>query len=233
MPIDPVSGGIAGAQAALGIIQTISADAKLKRLRAQRTAYKTPAEYFEILQATQNAAQQGYDAFTLNYLTNQTDRAFDSSLGAATRLGANPNDLNRLFDQKVQSVMKIGAENHALNMKNFSQYLSAKDVIGQNKAAEWKSQQDFIKDDMQAAAASKQQGIQNIGSAANAFISLSASSKTNDLYKQIADAVAALKKTNPAGGWVRGQYDATDYRAGKEGGIYGDPDPYLQQFRIN
>lgn len=196
----PVGAGIAGVQGALGIIQSISADAKLKKLMARRTAYKTPEEYFTILQATQNAAQQGYDPFTLNYLTNQTDRAFDQASGAATRLGANPNDLGALFDQKMQGIMKIGAENHALNLASFSKYLSAVDVIGQNKAAEQVSADNLIKDQMQAAAADKAAGVQNVGSAANAFISMSSAAKTSDLYKQIQDALSALKKQGGAVG---------------------------------
>jgi len=199
---------LTAAQGAMGIIQTISGDSKLKQLLAQRTSYKTPEEYFKILQATQNAAQQGYDAFTLNYLTNQNDRAFDEAAGAATRLGANPNDLAAIFDRKIQASMKIGAENHALNIKNFERFLSAEDVIGQNAAAEWKSEQEIIKDKMQAAGAEKAAGVQNIGSAANAAISIGASAKTSSLYKQIADAVAALKKgkigTGTNSGYVPG-----------------------------
>lgn len=193
--VDPLSIVLTGAQAASGIIQMISGDAKMKRALAERKAYVTPDEYFKIFQATQSNAQQGFDPTTLNYLTNQTDRAFDQATGAATRLGANPNDLSALFDQKLQTMMKIGAENHQLNMENFSKYLGALDVLGQNKAAEWKSQQDIVKDKIQAAAAEKQAGLQNVGSAANAAISLSASSQTMDLYKQIEDALKALKGT--------------------------------------
>lgn len=182
MPVDPVSAGIAGVQAIAGTIQTISASNKIKKLLAQRTAYKTPEEYFDILNATQSMAQNGYDPVTLDYLTNQNDRSLSSSLSAATRLGADPNQLSALFDQSVQNIFKIGAENAQLNMKNFSRYLDAMDVIGQNKAAEWSSEQDIIKDKLQAASAEKAAGIQNIGSAANAAISMSAASQTADLY---------------------------------------------------
>lgn len=191
-PLGPI---IAGAQAAAGIIQMISGGAKMKRALAERKAYVTPDEYFKIFQATQSNAQHGFDPTTLNYLTNQTDRAFDQATGAATRLGADPNDLSALFDQKLQAMMKIGAENHQLNMENFSKYLGALDVLGQNKAAEWKSQQDIVKDKIQAASAEKQAGLQNVGSAANAAIGLSASSQTMDLYKQIENALKALKGT--------------------------------------
>lgn len=181
---NPLGLALSGAQAAMGIIQTISGDAKSKRLMQQRRAYKTPEEIFKILQATEQA-MGGYDSTTLNFLTNQTDRAFDQATGAAVRLGGNPNDLSSMFDQKIQSIMKIGADNHAINMEQFGKYLSALDVVASNKAAEQKSQQDIIKDKLQAASAEKAAGVQNIGSAANAFIGLDASAKTSDLYKQI------------------------------------------------
>lgn len=201
--VNPVGLAITGAQAAMGIIQTISGKSKMNKLMGQRKAYSTPQEYYDMLQATQSMAQQGYDAFTLNYLTGQAERGMGAALGDATRLGANPNDLGALYDRFEQGIMKIGAENHALNMENFSKYLSAKDIIGQNKAAEWKSQQDIIKDKMQAAGAEMQAGVQNIGSAANAGISLSASKGVSDLYKndafkQIADALKLLKRKGGA-----------------------------------
>lgn len=181
----PVGLALAGAQAGFGIVQSIASDNKIKKLLAQRKAYKTPEEYFQILQATQSMAQQGYDPVTLNYLTDQTDRAFSSGLSTATRLGANPNDLSALFDQKMQGIMKIGAENAQLNMANFSKYLSALDVIGQNKAAEWSSEQDILKDKIQAASQDKAAGVQNVGSAANAFISMDSAAKTSDLYSEL------------------------------------------------
>lgn len=179
----PIMAAIAAAQTAAGIVQTISANAKMKKLMARRTAYTTPEEIFKILQATQSQAQMGYDPFTLNYLTNQSDRAFDQTTGAATRLGANPNDLSALFDQKMQSIMKIGAENHQLNLANFSKYLAALDVVASNKAAEWKSREDMIKDQLQSAGAEKTAGVQQIGAGLNAGISAYASGQTSNLYK--------------------------------------------------
>ncbi len=189
----PVGLALGVAQAGFGIVQSISANSKIKKALARRTAYTTPSEYFDILQATQSMASQGYDPFTLNYLTNQTDRAFDSSLSAATRLGADPNVLSNLFDQKLQATMKIGAENHALNMENFSKYLNAKDVIGTNAAAEWKSKQDMIKDELQSLGAEKQAGLQNLGSGLNATISTAASNDTAKLYTEMLAALKAVK----------------------------------------
>ena len=183
---------LAAAQLVLGTIQAISGASRAKRLMQQRSAYKTPEEYFKILNLTKSMASQGFDAFSLNYMTNQTDRAFSSGLGTATRLGANPNDLSSMFDEKMQAVMKIGAENHALNMENIGKYLTAVDTIGQNKAAEWKSQQDIIKDKLQSAVADKQAGTQNIFNSFNSALSAYSSDKTGNLYT--ADKAAGTTK---------------------------------------
>lgn len=180
---DPITLALTGGQAVLGAIQSIGGSQRAKRLMQQRTAYKTPEEYFDILNATQNRAQEGFDAFTLNYLTNQTDRAFDANLDASVRLGADPNQLSAAFDQKMQSLMKIGSENARLNMDNFSRYLGALDVLGQNDAAEQKSRDDLIKDQLQSAAADKQAGLQNIFGAANAFMASRSADKISDLFK--------------------------------------------------
>jgi hypothetical protein len=174
---------LSGAQAVLGAAQTFAGAGKMNRLLSQRKAYTTPEEYFKILNATKSMASQGYDAFTLNYLTNQTDRAFSSSVDAAKRLGADPNDLSALFDNKITAMMQIGAENHSLNLQNFSKYLEALNLIGESKTAEWKSQQDIIKDKIQAAAGNKNQGVQNIGNAANLFLSTLLGEEMKDLYR--------------------------------------------------
>lgn len=182
--IPGVGPALAAAQGVLGLVQTISGANKSKQLMQQRQAYQTPEEYFKILNATASNAGQGFDPFSLNFMTGQTDRAFTTGLGTATRLGADPNDLSGLFDQKMQGIFKIGAENAQLNMDNFSKYLSALDVIGQNKAAEQKSQQDLIKDQLQAASAEKQSGIQNISNAANAYLGFSSANQAAKLYAQ-------------------------------------------------
>lgn len=196
--LSPVGAAISAAQAAMGIIQTISGDAKAKRLMAQRTAYKTPDEIWKILNASLSGAQG--DTITRDFQTDQLDRAFSQTLGTATRLGANPNDLSMLFDQKMQGVLKVGQQFHASNMEAFGKVLSAYDLVAQNEAAEWSSEQDILKDKLQAAAADKAAGIQNIGSAANSFISLSAAGKTSNIYTQIAEALKALKTNQSTGG---------------------------------
>lgn len=193
----PVAELLAAAQGVMGVIQMVGGDARSQRLLSQRTGFQTPDEYFDILQATKNRSQQGFDAFSLNFLTNQTDRAFSSTLGSATKLGADPNQLSALFDQKVQSLMKVGAENHRLNMENFSKYLQAEAMIAENKTAEWQSKENMIKDRQQAAGTEKKEGLQNIFNAANAFISTQASDKTMDLFTELKK---LLGGTNLAGG---------------------------------
>lgn len=176
-----VGATLAGLQAALGLVQTISGNAKVKKLLGQRRAYTTPSEVQKIL--NYSLSLQGGDTITRDYLTGQIDRSFSQSVNAATQLGADPNDLSRLFEMKVNSLMQVGQQYHASNMEAFSKALAAYDLVASNKTAEWKSQQDIIKDKLQAAGLDKAAGIQNLGSAANAYISLDASRRTSDLYK--------------------------------------------------
>ncbi len=178
----PIGIGLAAGQTALGLVQSITADAKMKKLLAQRKAYVTPQEIYDILNATASRASSGYDPQTLQYLTGQTDNALGASINAATQLGGDPNDLSKIFDQKIQATMKIGAENQLLNMQNFQRYLQAESVVADNKAAEQKSQQDMLNDRIQAAAINKQAGLQNIGSGLNAGLSVASAYGTAGLY---------------------------------------------------
>lgn len=176
---------LAAGQTVLGAVQTLSGKSKINKLLAKRKPYQTPDEIFQILEATQSNAQQGFDPTTLAYLTNQTDRSFASGLGTATRLGADPNALSQLFDQKIQATMKIGAENSRLNMENFNRYLGALDAVAANRAAEQKSEQDLIKDELQAAGAQVQSGTGNLSGGINTGIAAYGANQTANLYKQI------------------------------------------------
>lgn len=178
--IDPISAGVSGAQAAMGIIQTISGNARANKAKAKRTAYQTPEEIFKLLNLSLSGGQG--DTITRDYQMGQLDRGFSQILGNATRLGADPNDLSALFDQKIQGIIKVGDQFHASNMEAMGKILSAYDIVASNKAAEWSSAQDILKDEIQSATADKAAGIQNIGSAANAFISLKSAADIAKLY---------------------------------------------------
>lgn len=185
MGLDPaslaVSASMSGLQAAWGVIETIKAAKDEKKYAKMRTAYKMPAEFGKILNATMNQ-QGGYNPVTLNYLTNQTDQAFDQSTGALLRLGGNPNQLSASFNQKVDEIMKIGASNQEIAMRQTDKLLSAYQLIISGKDAEWQDKENKVKDLQRAAAERKKEGIQNIFNAANSFMSTQASKATGDLY---------------------------------------------------
>lgn len=182
--LTPVGMGLGVLQAGLGVLQSLKAKKEMKKLLAQRKAYQTPEEVFQILQATQQNAQSGFDATTLNYLTSQTDQAFSSSLGAISRLGGDPNSMSSLFGQKVNSIMKIGAENHQLQMKNFTQYLGALNSVAENRAAEWQSEENIKKDKMQAAGVNMQAGTANVSGGINTLLSTLSAEQIAELYRK-------------------------------------------------
>jgi hypothetical protein len=120
----------------------------------------------------------------LDYLTDQSNKATSSAVATAAKLGADPNTLSSLLNQNFNNILKIGAENHDRNMQNFSNYLSSVDMISKNKEAEWASRQDIIKNKMASAQSTRDAGMANIGSAANALISLEAAGKTRSLFTE-------------------------------------------------
>jgi hypothetical protein len=181
MPVT-ASLALAAGQAVLGGIQAIGGASAAKRAKAQRKAFKTPEEVAKILAATESRAQQGYDPATMDYLTSQTDRAFAGALGVISRFGGDANAVAAAFDQKIQSTMKIGAENHALNMENFSKFIDGLNLVAKNKEAEWKSTQDMLKDEQQAANENMQAGIKNVFGAANTAIGGLSAGKQMQLY---------------------------------------------------
>lgn len=179
----PVSLGVGALETGLSIIQEMKAKKERNRLLAQEKAYQTPQEIYDALNASENYASQGFDPTTLNYLNTQTDQAFSSGVNSAEFLGGDPNTLSSLFGQKIDAIMKIGAQNHQLNTQNFSQYLSALDTLGANKAAEQKSQQDILKDKIQAQSANVQSASQGVSNGLNTVLSTLSASQLSNLYK--------------------------------------------------
>lgn len=154
-------------QAGIGIAQSISGNARLKKLRGMRTAYQTPQEFFDMNAMALNAAQTGYGAQTLDYLTTQTDRALSSSLGAATSLGADANTIADIYDRNVQGIMKIGADNELQQLAKFNRVYDTTQVLANQKVAEWADKEAKIKDDMAAAAQKVAAGNKNLESGLN------------------------------------------------------------------
>jgi len=196
-PVGAVEAGLGVLQTGIGIAQGIGAKRRQRNLLGQRKAFQTPQEIQDILSATESNASQGYDATTLNYLNNQTDQAFSASIGAAETLGADPNTLSSIFNQKINAIMKIGADNHAQNMNNFSQYIGAINTVAENKAAEYKSQQDIVKDKLQAEGLDLQASAANISGGLNTITGTLAASEIGNLYNP--DGTLKVKRGQSSG----------------------------------
>lgn len=198
--VNPVSLGLGILQTGIGIVDTISNKAKQKKYLNQLKAYKTPQEVFDIFNMAQNNASQGYDATTLNFLTNQIDQTFSSSLGTATRLGADPNDLSSIFQQKINSIMKVGSDNHLLNMQNFDAVIKAAGAVAENKAAEYKSQQDITKNKLQATGVNLATATGNISGGLNTILSTLTADQIANLYNSDGTLKTQKKKVDPITG---------------------------------
>ena len=174
--------GLSAVSIGAGLLKDNNANKANKTAQAQVKPYKTPQAVYDVLAATQNNAQSGFDPGTLNYLTSQTDNAFSSSLSTAQRLGADPNAMSAIFGQKVDAISGIAANDHQLQMSNFSAYINALNATGANSAAEQKSQQDILKNQLQKIAQDKADATQQIGQGINAGISAYSNYQTAKLY---------------------------------------------------
>lgn len=175
--------GLSAVSIGLGVAKDIKANNASKAAQAKIKPYKTPQEVYDVLNATKYNAQSGFDPATLNYLTGQTDNAFGGSLATAERLGADPNVLSGIFNQKVDAIQGIGAQNHQLQMQNFSAYVNALNATGANDAAQQKSQQDLLKDQLQKIANDKAVASGQITQGINAGISTLSNYELAQLYK--------------------------------------------------
>ncbi len=177
--------GVGVVTTGVGIYQKSRANKKAKKALSERKAYQTPDEIFQILNAVQSKAQG--DTQTRDFQTQQIDNSFANQLGVAELLGADPNDLSSLFNQKMQGILQVGQQFHQSNMEMFGKYTGALEMVAANKAGEWKSTQDFVKDDLQAAAADGAAANQTINSGINMALSGYSASQSNKLYKDYLD----------------------------------------------
>ncbi len=194
-----IAGGIQGV---LGVTETIINSIKAKKLTKRLKPLKTSEKRYNILNATEQAAMGGFDPITLKFLTDQTGRGTAGVLGAATRLGADPNQLSAILDQNIQATMRIGAENHEKQMTNFVRYLGALEMVGGAEEAEQVSKNNIIKNQLKQAAEGKKEGVQNLFGGANAMLGAWANSEINELG--IEESVENAKN-GTTGSWVIGK----------------------------
>lgn len=178
----------------VGVVKGAKAKKEAKALNAKREAYQTPDEVVDVLNATQANAQSGYDAATLQYLTDQSDQTFSSSLGIAERLGSDPNILSNIFAQNVDNLKGIAANNHQLQLQKFNAYLSALTSVGSNKAAEQKSQQELLRDQLQQVGVDKQVASGQVSQGINSLIAGAANYGMGQLYNP--DGTLKVKSDN-------------------------------------
>lgn len=185
-----IMAGIGAVQTISGLIGASNARQRQKSLLMRRQAYKTPLEINQVLQATQQNASLGLNQSTLDYLTKTADASFASSLDVVQRVGGDPNLMSALFGNRVDAMGKVVELDAEQKMKNFSLYLDSLNSVAANKTAEWKSQQDMIKDELQAAAVDATTANQNISGGINAITGALSSNQVMGLFKEPAARVS-------------------------------------------
>jgi hypothetical protein len=217
----PIVGAAAGLlQTGLGIAQNIKNKKIQQGLLAQRQAYKTPDQIYQIVNATENMA--GGDTQTRDFQTGQLDNLFSESLGSATRLGADSNYLSNLFRMKANAQFQIGEEFHLSNTQYFSDLVAGFKLLADNKAAEYQSKQDILKDKLAAAGVNLNTANQNISGGVNNVLNSLSSKALMDLYKQqqVKDTTVGLNPNTTA---IGQQVSSTNASAINTTPTYIDP----------
>lgn len=173
---------LGAAQTGIGIAEKAKAKKDAAKALGQRRSYQTPEELYKILSATQNNAQTGFDSATMQYATNETDRAFDASLSTNQLLGGDPNSQSAIFGEKLNAIMGIANQSHAVKMQNFNQFLGALSSVGQSKDAEFFSQQNLVKDKQQQAGVDLANSSQQISAGLNTGLASLAAITESNLY---------------------------------------------------
>lgn len=169
-PAAAVQGGIGIIQAGIGIAQSISGNARLKRLLQQREDYKTPDEVAQAFQMAQQQAQQGFGAETMSYFTNQTNNALTSSLDAAKKLGGNPNDIASIFSRNVNAIMKTASDSELARVQKFDKVYTTLAGVAQGKDAEYADRKAKFDDATAAEAMKVKAGNENLKSGLNGIM---------------------------------------------------------------
>lgn len=180
---------IAGGEAALGAIQTgigivksIGSKRRINRLIDKINPYTTPDAFYQGLNLTESRAQG--DTITRQFQQDQLDNAFSGYLGAATSLGADPNQLSAVFGQKIQGLMQVGQQFHQSNTEAFSAMLAGFNALAENKTAEQVSKNDLIKNRIQAENANFKTANDNIGNGLNTLLASLSAKGQMDLFSQ-------------------------------------------------
>lgn len=182
-PLTMASLVMGGLQTVSGIIGSIGAKGRQRKLLSQLQAYQTPEEVYQVLNATQQKASQGLDDQTLKMIDDRNNSAFASSLDVMRRIGGDPNAMSFIFGKRLEANTELGAMDSQQKLKNFSMYVDALGNLAANKAAEQKSRQDIIKDKLAAEGLNLNTANQNISGGINTAISALSSQKIMDLFK--------------------------------------------------
>lgn len=193
----PVGLALGGLQTALGIYQGISGNARAQRALRKRRAFRTPEEILDLAKFDQSRVGVGLDPQTLQYLTGNADNALSSSLNAAARLGGDPNQLSNLVDQRFAENLKFGAENQRQNLLNYAGYRESLQTLAANDAAEQKSREDILKDELAAAGATQQQSVPNVLGGGNTILNTLAAANTANLFSPQTPATPGTPTAKP------------------------------------
>ena len=171
----------AGVKAYIGARQ----QARAKKLAAQNTRpdFDIQKEYFTNRDLAANAAQSGLPQATLNYATQNMDRALGSNNSAVLQAGGGPNAIGANYDQYNQGQLGLAATDAQARASNINRLMQANNDLASQRTMAWSlnKQQPYLNRAAEAAQL-RATGTQNINSAINEGVSAAANYETSRLY---------------------------------------------------
>lgn len=238
MPIPLVAG--AAVQAGVGAAQTVAGiinSAKTKKIAAELERNRPDYEISELAKqdldlAESEASIGGLSSRAETAYNNLNNQQFSSSLGALLRGGGSVNNVADIFGENEEGRTRLALLSDQMRLSKIDRLMKTRDMYRdeQGKEFEFNEWRPWA-DKSQANSAARQQ-TQNqiwdgIGTVANSGMNYLGAKYNEGQYDKYFGQPQQQQSAWQKPAWEMGQYQPTNYSAGQEGGIYGDPDPYL------
>lgn len=161
--INPLSYATAGLGMISGLVNMGKGRAAARR--NVRPVLDQSGLYEDLLSLYEDQAQYGYDASTMQFLTEENQGALTGTLQAMLMAGASPNDVAGAYAGYANQMQKVAADSSDRRWAKIASLTSATDRLFQSQQQEFLYNQDApYKDKAQAAAAQQNVGQQQFWS---------------------------------------------------------------------
>ena len=151
-----------------------------------RPVLKQSGMYEDMLSMYEDQAQYGYDASTMNFLTEENQNALTGTLQTMLMAGASPNDVAGAYAGYSNQMQKAAADSSDKRWAKIAALSSAADKLFESKQQEFLYNEDGpYKDAAQAAAAKQNVGQQQLWGGLQSVVGTAVKQRTEDMLYNI------------------------------------------------